>query len=338
VFAFYDGMRETYREARNVRAAVDAFGTTLLAWSSTDSGFGAPWATAAPAAAPFPEATKYGTVDGIEQAALAPSGRGEAAVMWVVNSALHPWAEGVGWNLRSDRVPTGSCATPPESPPSATPDVITLSVTQLKINQRIYAAALRRADALDGWLRARIATRDLCGGGIGASSLGAGVEIGPALGPPAAPAPAPTPRALAIRPAADKSGVAFTLSVEQLRINQRIASAALRRANALSARLDAGLSGGDIRAGAVSADRIGATIAAIRVSATAPPAPTRTVITPAAEKTGVVFTLSAAQLRINQRIGQAAIRRLNEVRGRLLDGISGDELRRATVTGANLTP
>ena len=111
----------------------------------------------------------------------------------------------------------------------------------------------------------------------------------------------------------------FTLSVEQLRINQRIASAALRRANALVARLDAGLSGGDIRAGAVSANRIGATIGTIRADATAPPAPTRTVIAPAADKSGVVFTLSAAQLRINQRIGQAAIRRLNEVRGRLLD-------------------
>ena len=338
VFAFYDGTRETYREARNVRAAVDALGTTLLAWSSTDSGWGAPWATAAPAAAPFPPATKYGTVFGIEQAALASSGRGEAAVMWVVNSALHPWAEGVGWTLRSDRVPTGSCAPAPRPAPPATPDTITLSATQLKINQRIYSAALRRADALERWLGEGIATQDLCGESFGALALGAGIEIGPALSPPAAPAPAPTPRALAIRPAADKSGVVFTLSVEQLQINQRIASAALRRANALSARLDAGLSGGDIRLGAVSADRIGATIAAIRTDATAPPAPTRTVIAPAADKSGVVFTLSAAQLRINQRIGQAAIRRLNDVRSRLLDGISGDEMRRATVTGANLTP
>jgi len=332
VFAFVDDMRPTYREAREVRPAVDPFGTTLLAWSSTVAGFSAPWATAAPAAAPFPPATKYPTVDGIGQVALAPSGRGEAALMWVSERG---GAFG-SLNLWSDRVPAASCAAPPQSPPPATADTITLSAVQLRINQRIYAAALRRADALDGWLRARIATRDLCGGGIAASSLGAGVEIGPAPAPRTI--PVATPRALAIRPAADKSGVAFTLSVDQLRINQRIASAALRRANALSARLDAGLSGGDIRAGAVSADRIGATIAAIRVSATAPPAATRTVIAPAAEKTGVVFTLSAAQLRINQRIGQAAIRRLNEVRGRLLDGISGDELRRATVTGANLTP
>jgi hypothetical protein len=241
VFAFYDGMRETYREARNVRAAVDALGTTLLAWSSTDSGLGAPWATAAPAAAPFPPATKYGRVDGIEQAALAPSGRGEAAV---------------GWTLRSDRVPAASCATPPQSPPPANADTITLSLTQLIINQRIYSAALRRADALEGWLRARIATRDLCGGGIGATALGAGVEVVPAPGPRTV--PVATPRSLTIRPAADKDGV--------------------------------------------------------------------------------VFTLSAAQLRINQRIGQAAIRRLNGVRSRLLDGISGDELRRATITGANLTP
>ena len=333
VFAVQDGRRPTYQRASDVEATVDSLGTTLLAWHSTLNGLDAVWATAAPAAAPFPPAKNYTAISGdIEQVALAPTGRGEAALMWVGGGSGAFGSR----NLQSDRVPAASCAAAPQSPPAATPDVITLSAVQLRINQRIYAAALRRADALDGWLRARIATRDLCGGGIGASSLGAGVEIGPAPAPRTI--PVATPRALTIRPAADKAGVVFALTVEQLQINQRIASAALRRANALGARLDAGLSGGDIRAGAVSADRIGATIAAIRVSSVAPPAPTRTVIAPAADKTGVVFTLSAAQLRINQRIGQAAIRRLNEVRGRLLDGISGGELRRATVSGANLTP
>ena len=334
VFAVQDGRRPTYQRAEDLQAAVDSLGTTLLAWHSTLNGLPAVWATAAPAAAPFPQARNYTTIATavMEQVALAPSGRGEAALMWVSEGG----GEFGSLNLWSDRVPAASCAAPPQSPPPATADTITLSVTQLRINQRIYSAALRRADALEGWLRARIATRDLCGGGIGATALGAGVEVVPAPGPRAV--PVATPRSLEIRPAADKDGVVFTLSVQQLRINQRIASAALRRANALVARLDAGLSGGDIRLGAVSADRIGATIAAIRADATAPPAPTRTAIAPAADKDGVVFTLSAAQLGINQRIGQAAIRRLNDVRSRLLDGISGDELRRATVTEANLTP
>ncbi len=295
------------------------------------------WATAAPAAAPFPPASNYPkfATATMEQVALAPSGRGDAARIWVGEDMGCCGVVG-SLNLWSDRVPAAACAAAPQSPPPATADTITLSAAQLRINQRIYSAALRRADALEDWLRAGIATQDLCGGGIGATALGAGVEIVPAPGPRAA--PVPTPRALTIRPAADKDDVRFTLDVDQLQINQRIASAALRRANALVARLDGGLSGGDVRPGAVSADRIGATIAAIRADATAPPAPTRTVIAPAAEKTGVVFTLSAAQLRINQRIGQAAIRRLNEVRGRLLDGISGDDLRHATITGGNLTP
>ena len=342
VFAFVDDMRPTYRKAEDVRAVVDSLGTTLMAWHSTRNGFPAVWATAAPAAAPFPKARDHTAISSTvaEQVALAPSGRGEAALMWVGEG----WSDASGslmgvlgsLSLQSDRVPAASCAGPPTSPQPATPDTITLSLTQLIINQRIYSAALRRADGLEGWLRARIAGQDLCGGGIGATALGAGVDVGPAPGPRTA--PTATPRALSIRPAADKDGVVFTLSVEQLRINQRIASAALRRADALGARLDAGLSGGDIRLGAVSADRIDATIAAIRADATVPPAPTRTVITPAADKDGVVFTLSAAQLQINQRIGQAAIRRLNAVRGRLLDGISGDEMRRATITGANLAP
>ncbi len=334
VFAVQDGREPIYQRANDVVAAVDSLGTTLLAWHSTLFGMPAIWATAAPAAVPFPTARDYTVIASatMEQVALAPSGRGEAALTWV--------SEGGGdfgsLNLWSDRVPAAACAAAPQSPPPATADTITLSAAQLRINQRIYSAALRRADALEDWLRAGIATQDLCGGGIGATELGAGVEIVPAPGPRAA--PVPTPRALTIRPAADKDDVRFTLDVDQLQVNQRIASAALRRANALAARLDGGLSGGDVGPGAVSADRIGATIAAIRADATARPAPTRTVIAPAADKSGVVFTLSAAQLRINQRIGQAAIRRLNDVRSRLLDGISGDDLRRATITGANLTP
>jgi hypothetical protein len=145
-----------------------------------------------------------------------------------------------------------------------------------------------------------------------------------------------TPRPVVVAPAADKTGVVFTLSVDQLRINQRIAARAVREANALLARLDGGLSGGDVQDGAVTADRLQATIAIAGLSPSEPAPPTRTDVAPAGTDSDAVFTLTATQLLINQRIGQAAIRRLNEVRSRLLDGVSGDELRPATLTAADI--
>ncbi len=72
--------------------------------------------------------------------------------------------------------------------------------------------------------------------------------------------------------------------------------------------------------------------------AATPPARTVTVVKPAATKTGVVFALSAAQLAIDQRIGQAAIRRLNTSRDALLTGLAAGELKTATITAADLAP
>ncbi len=150
--------------------------------------------------------------------------------------------------------------------------------------------------------------------------------------------PVATPRPVVVPPAADKTGVVFTLSVDQLRINQRIAARAVREANALLARLDGGLSGGDVHDGAVTADRLQATIAIAGLGPSNPTPPTTTDVAPAGTDADARFTLTATQLLINQRIGQAAIRRLNEVRSRLLDGISGDELRVHTLTSADITP
>lgn len=330
VFAVADGRFPTLQRADDVRAAVDSLGTSLLAWHSVRAGLNAPWAVAAAAAGPFPAPVEYPTSDDVEQISLAPSGQGEALVTWVADST------GPGRSLRSDRVPTGACATLPERPPPSPPDAITLSATQLRINQRIYAAAIRRAGALDAWLGARVRTDDLCGGTVGAWALGGGIDVGAA--PDIRQVPTASPRPVLVPPAPVKPGVVFTLSADQLRINQRIASRAVREANALLARLDGGLSGGDLSAGAVTAARLQATIAVAGSHASTPTPPTRTIVAPATRKAGVVVTVSAAQLRINQRIGQAAILRLNAARDRLLDGISGDEFRPDTLTSADLAP
>jgi hypothetical protein len=150
--------------------------------------------------------------------------------------------------------------------------------------------------------------------------------------------PAAAPRPVVVAPATHRTGVVFTLSVAQLRINQRIAARAVREANALLARLDGGLSGGDVRDGAVTVDRLQATIAVAGLGPAAPTDPTTTDVAAAGTDRDAAFTLTAAQLAINQRIGQAAIRRLNQVRARLLDGVSGDELRAATLTAADIAP
>ena len=184
-----------------------------------------------------------------------------------------------------------------------------------------------------GWTRAS-RRGDLCGGAIVASVLGPGVEAG-------APATARgrfsgNPRPLQIAPPTSKTGVEFTLSAAQLRINQRIASRVVRQANALTARLNDGLSGGDLAAGAVTPETLAPTIGLVAATAGATPPPTRTALAPATTKTGVTFTLSAEQLRINQRIGQAAIRRLNAVRRRLATGLTASDLRRGTVTASGI--
>ncbi len=94
----------------------------------------------------------------------------------------------------------------------------------------------------------------------------------------------------------------------------------MREANALRVRLTAKLSGGDVDDAAVTAGKISTSVAILGATpaATLPPK-TKTVVKPAIKKTGVTFTLSAAQLGINQKIGQAAIRRLNTSRDTLLD-------------------
>jgi hypothetical protein len=145
------------------------------------------------------------------------------------------------------------------------------------------------------------------------------------------------PRPLVIPPPTTKTGVAFTLSVQQLKINQRVASKAVRLANAIQVRLDRGLSGGDLRPRAVTADTLAGTVGILSAGPAAVPPPTVTKVPPAVDK-NATFTLTAQQLRINQRIGAAAIRRLNAIRSQLAQGFTGAELKTRTITAAGLDP
>ena len=226
-------------------------------------------------------------------------------------------------------------ALPPAPAPRRRTARIALTSRQLLINQRIGQAAIRRLNAVEARLNAGLQARDLCGHAVGPDRLGEGITTVPATVSlaPAAPAdPAPI-----TDPGRRGRGGTVSLTARQLLINQRIYQAALRRARAIDDRLDRGLTGGDIRDGAVTQGKLIDRLFVSSAPPTAQPAPSTTVIPPrrGRGRAGAV-RLSAAQLRINQRIAQAGVRQANTLIRRLETGISGEDLRPGTLTAADL--
>jgi hypothetical protein len=212
---------------------------------------------------------------------------------------------------------------------------ITLTPNQMLINQRISQAAVRRANAVQEWLDAKIGTQDLCGAGFGADAFGHGITTGGTE--QGAGAAAPTPRAVVIgarEGGGDTSGV--RVDAGQLLISQRIAQAAVRRSNALLARLGGGLTGGDLKPGAITAAKLarGVGFTATPTPAT-PPAASRTTLAEAGEGGGQV-NLTIAQLRINQRISQAAVRRTNQLIRILQRGLTAANFQKGSISAVSL--
>ena len=209
---------------------------------------------------------------------------------------------------------------------------IRLSAAQLAINQRIGQAAVRRANAIQAWIDSGIVSSDICAGGIGAADLGEGIAVGLA---DRAIGPRPTPRALTIAPPGPRDGGAVELSARQLLINQRIYQAAVRRANALSVRLG-DLTGGDLRDGTLAPDRLATNIAVTAAVPQAGPPPAS--VTDVGPRGGGATNvrLDVAQLRINQKIAQAAVRRTNGLRVAISSGLTGANFRDGTITAVDL--
>jgi sugar lactone lactonase YvrE len=245
-----------------------------------------------------------------------------------------------------DRDPAAPlCAGPPVQEPAPAPEgqegedqepvKIELSPRQLLINQRISQAAVRRANAVQAWFDAGIETRDICGDALTGAAFDPGVRLAATSERP--PLGAASPRPVVTKPARENEDARVRLSVGQLLINQRISQAAVRRTNALKARLDAGLSGGDIRDNAITLNKLeGLTVLSATQSAK-PQARTVTKLAPASQGGGKV-TLSTRQLRINQRISQAAVRRANALIARLERGLTSSDFQRRTITAADLAP
>ena len=233
-------------------------------------------------------------------------------------------------------VATPLCKTLPLPPaPSDEEATFTLTVSQLRINQRISQAAIRRLNAVQARLDAGLQARDLCGYSVGPTELGPGITSAPAAATlaPAAPAdPAPI-----TDPGRSGQGDPLTLSAAQLLINQRIDQAAIRRATGITNRLDAGLTGGDIKAAQVTQAKLYDRLQILAKTPTAEPPSSTTTIPPrqSPPDPGSV-TLSVGQLRINQRISQAGVRNANALIRRLETGLSGADLKPATLTAADL--
>jgi hypothetical protein len=78
-------------------------------------------------------------------------------------------------------------------------------------------------------------------------------------------------------------------------------------------------------------------ILAADMSVPRPPA-SRTPIATASRGTGASVSLTARQLRINQRIAQAAVRRANALANHLESGLDGNAFAADTVVARNIAP
>ena len=159
--------------------------------------------------------------------ALAPSG--PAAASGTAAAAVRPI--GIG----------GSAAAAPGGG-------IPVSAAELLITQRIAQAAVRRVAAIEARLASGLTGGDVVDGSIGAEKLAPGVALG-------RPAAASTPVPASTAPASPRAGAParVRLSPGQVLISQRISQSAVRRADALRARLLQGLSTEDFRAGSIGA-------------------------------------------------------------------------------------
>jgi hypothetical protein len=221
-------------------------------------------------------------------------------------------------------------------PTNGSKGAIRLEASQLLISQRIAQAAVRRANAIEGWLADGIATQDLCGNTFLAPSFGPGVALGEGgTATPTFADPRPIPSAASRR----KGGAsAVKLEAAQLLINQRISQAAVRRVNALAARLEAGLSGGDIRDGAITAEKLRKGLTVTSAASAGDPVPPSRTILKGRSGGGDRVTVSVRQLQINQRISQAAVRRVNALQDRLMAGLTAADFREGSIGAAKLAP
>jgi hypothetical protein len=242
----------------------------------------------------------------------------------------------------------GACTTndtrvPAPAKGQGNPGGITLSAQQLLINQRISQAAVRRVNNVIDRI-----TKGLTGNDIRECALSPmdfnHDFVAALLGPdPVGPSTGVgIPRKTPTRPRQAADPASVKLERTQLVISQRIAQAAVRRVNAAAKRLNA-LTAGDFQLGTLTAPPLATEMRRLLGGG----APTDThgstafvpiTSAPAGPRNPGAVKLTTGQLLINQRISQAAVRRINHLLAELNSGITGRQIVDGSLTRANLTP
>jgi hypothetical protein len=100
--------------------------------------------------------------------------------------------------------------------------------------------------------------------------------------------------------------------------------------------MQGGLTGGDLQPGAITAAKLAKGVGFTATPAPAtPPAPSTTDLAPAGEGGGTV-NLTVAQLRINQRISQAAVRRTNQLIRIIQRGLTAANFQKNSISAVSL--
>lgn len=266
------------------------------------------------------------SLDDIRQA----SGEPVDAVSWTFSTGA-----ALGSDPGSGGVGSGRCLPVPVRVTASGGASISLDARQLRINQRISSAAVRRANALQKWIDSGITADDICGGAISEDQLASDVVTTKSVNPPSLEIASPRPLIVAAPQKASSGKI--TLSTRQLRINQRIASAALRRARALEVRMSS-LTGGDLASGGqIRIGKLADGLAVTSLGATTTAPPSQTIVGPPGAGGGKIER-SVRQLRINQRISAAAVRTLNRLVDQVAGGLTGANFARGSVAGSDIAP
>jgi hypothetical protein len=223
------------------------------------------------------------------------------------------------------------------------PAGIRLSAGQLLINQRISQAAVRRVNATIDRITKGLTGDDIRDCALTWDDFNAGFTaslVGPDPVGPATAVGAPRKVPTRTRQANDPASV--KLERTQLVISQRIAQAAVRRVNAATKRLHA-LTAGDFQLGTIGASALATEMRRVLgggapVNTSGSAAFTPITSAPAGARNPGAVKLTRGQLLINQRISQAAVRRINHLQAELKSGITGRQIVDGSLVRANLTP
>jgi hypothetical protein len=300
-------------ELANLHAAIDDHRAAYLAWTDPEGPGSASALAARATGGDWAIAAALPILEDIDETALAATARGGALL-------LTPRARVID----EPHIDLVGAAFPP-------PPRFTLSASQLRTNQRISQAAVRRSNAALARLAA-VRGDDIRDGTLDASRFGPGVVIEGT--PTGATVPPGTIPPVQVAPPGPGGGT-VRLTAAQLRTNQRISRAALLRSGFGRTLLGLGLTGAQVVDGTIGAGELLPGLRVARADPDPAPLPPSPVFRPGTSGTGRV-TLSAQQLRINQRIAQQAVLRTNWLIERIEGGLRAVDFRAAGLRAEDL--